>query len=150
MTLDLASLTPTRDESTLQLRHPLTDEILVVDGAPITITVFGEASPQYRKALHRISDRRLSSAKGRRSLQKSPKMEELDSEMIELLAEATKTWSDNFVFGTPLAFSRDNARLVYDKARWITDQVSDHMREMSNFLESSDKDSSQPSSSAGD
>jgi hypothetical protein len=116
----------------LALRNPVTDEpLLTEDGAQITIRLVGMDSGAYRRALHQIQNRKL----GRLTRGKSPSMELVERDELELLAACTVGWSGVVVDGAPLEFSAQNAVSLYERFRWIKEQVDAYIGDRENFFQ---------------
>jgi len=134
--LDLSSLDASvvsETGSIMELRHPSSGEVLQYDAVegqkPVTLTLAGEDSEAYRRATHKSQNRRF--AKGNIS---KIKAEELENDMVELHAACTLAWSGIVVDGQELNCTKANAMMLYRRFRWIADQVSDFIRDRSNFL----------------
>lgn len=130
---DLGVLDPSKlaDQGVvMEVRHPDTGAVLLDPDTdqPLTITLAGEDSARHRRAQHLISNRRL-----KQGISKI-KVEELEASQLELLAECTLAWSGIGLDGETLTCSRSNALRVYERTRWLADQVSDFIKDRSHFL----------------
>lgn len=127
--LDTLSL---RDTVELQLRHPVSDELLFADEEktkPVVIELFGTSSKEYRNAITAMQNRALKRGK------KQATAEVMKEEGIELLV-ACSAKALNFQYaGKPIA---DDAafRTLYGDAKfsWLKEQVDAGLGDVSNFL----------------
>jgi hypothetical protein len=112
----------------LQLTNPGTDVAL-----DITINVLGADSDPVVEVERELARKRGKAIeKARRLRVGSP--EELEADAIELLVAATIGWKNVELDGTPLTFTKDNARLLYRRFRWIREQVDQAIQDRRNFL----------------
>lgn len=119
---DLDNLKPKESEF-VDIKHPKTGT-----SVGLRIEVWGKTSAQYKKARHKLRNRRLNS--------KVPVSSQLiDAEAIELLAACTKGWEGQVrVKKKLLEYNPENAKLVYETYPTIKDQVDTFLGEESNFL----------------
>lgn len=116
--------------ATLTLRNPATGEDLCSDdGKPITITLLGSDSSEYRKRIRATANQRINSRKKRT-------VEQIEQESIDMLAAVTQGWSGIVVDGEKVSFSQDEAKKLYRRFSWITEQVDEFVSDRSNFLTS--------------
>lgn len=107
---------------------------ILFEGKPITITLFGIDSDQFRRA-----------ALFQRNRQKKDQMrgrldglaESEDSSLIESLAAATKGWSAMPRRGVNVEFSRENCKAAYRELHWLREQVGEFVGSRSNFTKGS-------------
>lgn len=127
----LSSAESAEQGAVMEVRHPETGEVLMSDGAPVTITLAGEDSSTYRRALHAAQNRRF----GRGNLAKI-KAEELHNDNLDMLAACTLAWSNIAYEGSDLPCSRHNALRLYkdDGFRWLVEQVDAFVKDRSHFL----------------
>lgn len=130
--LDLSSLDTQKGAGEgfrFELRHPKTNE-------PLTgwwIHVLGSDSESYQEQLREFRRRRADILK--RNLRASYTPEEAEAEGLELLASATRGWSDKLTLdGAPLQFSQDAAKKLYARFPWIKEQVDAAVADRANFL----------------
>lgn len=134
MTFDISSLSA-KDQTTVQLRHPVTDELLFADGdtkkKPVQITVYGPGSSTYRNAIAAMQNRQLKRNK------KAMTAEMLREEATELLVTCS-VGADNFDYkGTPLTTKQAWTDLYNDSAlAWVREQVEANQGDLANFLQS--------------
>lgn len=122
-----------KDTTELQLRHPVTEELLWADNEqtkPVAIALFGTSSKQYRNAITAMQNRQL-----RRGKQKVS-AETLKEESISLLVAC----SDRGVNLTYKKADLDNEeafRALYSDPAysWLKDQVDAALGDPSNFLD---------------
>lgn len=133
MSFDLSTLA-TKDTTVLHLRHPVSDELLYADEAkkkPVTITLFGSSSSQYRNAINAMQNRQL-----KRGSKKST-AEVMREEGTELLVACSDT-SSNLELRKGVPVDNDAAfRELYSdpKFGWLKDQVDEAVGSIANFLE---------------
>lgn len=132
---DLANLVPTSDTITVQLKHPVTDEVLKKDdGSAMTIEVFATHSKEYKTAIHEQTNKRIQRVqKNKRNLSFSA--EEIENAAVEVLAKTTKGWDLQFN-KKALKFSVTEAMDLYQKFPWIKDQVTEAQEDFTSFLKS--------------
>lgn len=128
--LDTLSL---KDTVSLQLRHPVSEELLFADEAktkPVEIELHGTSSKNYRSAITAMQNRSLKRGK------KQASAETMREESIELLV-ACSAKAKNFSYcGKPV--SDDEAfRTLYGDAKfsWLKEQVDAALGDNANFLQ---------------
>ena len=104
--MDFSNL-ETQAGSTMTIMHPVEEvPLLGSDGKPVTFSLLGIDSDEYRSAQRVITNKRLS-----RKNKFKITAEQLELETIEVLAACTVNWSDNFeVDGSTYTFSKENAQ----------------------------------------
>ena len=130
--MDLLSLIPTDDTIVVELKHPVTEDLLLKDdGKAMTITVYAPHSSTYKAAIHEQTNKRIQkAAKGK----KVPfTAEELENTTLELLAKTTKDWSIQLNGKSP-KYSVGEAMDLYAKLPWLKQQVMDAQEDFSAFL----------------
>jgi hypothetical protein len=113
----------------LQLRHPTTD-------APLPdafISLVGADSDKFQAQRRKQTNRRLENAARRSGVVKLSD-EEVQHDQIELLVAATIGWRGLELDGEKLAFSADNARMLYTRLPWVREQVDQFIGDRANFL----------------
>ena len=120
--MDLSNF-KTASGKTLTLTHPVTGEDL-----PITITVAGIESKEYKAAAFRYTDKRLQS-------NKKPKAEELDAAKVEILSASTLEWTDVEWEGKAFPCTKENAKFLYRNVPWIRHQVQAFQDDEANYFE---------------
>lgn len=132
--MDLATLALKGDvTSVLDVRHPVTGAPLLIDGAPVTITLCGMDSDRAKAARREQVDRRLADLSG-----KPVSAAELEQNALTMLAACTVDWSANMVFdGKPVPCGRAEAISLYEKLPWLREQVDRHVSSRANFLPAS-------------
>ncbi|CDH43851.1 hypothetical protein [Candidatus Contendibacter odensensis] len=99
------------------------------DGNPITLTVLGSDSAQYRKAQQKNLNRRLA----KRTVKVTA--EELEAEALDILASATVAWSGFFDgIGDPIPCTPGNALDLYKSYPSIREQADRFVSDRANFL----------------
>lgn len=120
----------------VQIYHPGTNEDL-----GITITILGKDSDEFQKVSRAQSKRRIQKmSKGGFRNMNTP-LEEIEADALDLLASCTKGWKqDNkptiTMDGKEVAFSRENAVMLYERFPWIKEQVDTAMGDRANFIRS--------------
>lgn len=116
--------------SNLHLRDPFTgEELFNDDESPMTITLLGKDSEQYRRTVRATANKNLK--KGR----VTATVEQFEQSGVELLASVTTGW--NLQFGVEMMeFTPTAAKKLYadQDYRWIYEQVDEFVSERSNFL----------------
>ena len=130
MAFNLSSLAA-KDSDNLQLRHPVTDELLFDDDKnPVEIVICGTASKQYRTAVTAMQNRNIKRGK------KTPSAEVMREEGIDLLV-ACSIKANNLVLpdGSPID-NPDAFRTLYSDPAfdWLKAQVDAGLGDVSNFL----------------
>jgi len=130
--MDLQSLIPTDDTIVVELKHPVTEELLTKDdGKPMTITVYAPHSSVYKSQMHEQTNKRIQKAsKGKKVTFTA---EELENTTLELLAKTTKDWSIQLNGKSP-KYSVGEAIDLYAKLPWLKQQVLEAQEDFSAFL----------------
>lgn len=116
--------------SVLQLRDPFTgEELFNDDNSPMTITLLGKDSEQYRRTSRMAANKNLK--RGRNA----PTVEKFEQDGVELLAAVTidwnLQWSEAKKEFSPAAVKELYADPDY---RWVYEQVDEFVAERANFL----------------
>jgi hypothetical protein len=122
-----------KDTYVLQLKDAITDELLFEDDkqeVPVTITLFGKSSKQYRNAVTAMQNRELR----RKAKKDTATAEQIQKESTDLLVACSATSTlelDGEVVDNKAAFEKlyQNTELS-----WIRDQVDAALGDDSNFL----------------
>lgn len=112
--------------ATLTLRHPITGDVF---DPPVTITVLGLESKKFRQ----VADRFMRSRPKKRDMAPA----EAQRFSCELLANLTTGW-EGLEWGDedqPLAFSFDNALMLYTERPWVRQQVDEFVGDAGNFYQ---------------
>lgn len=130
--MDLQSLIPTDDTIVVELKHPVTEDLLLKDdGKAMTITVYAPHSSTYKAAIHEQTNKRIQKASKGKKI--SFTAEELENTSLELLAKTTKDWSIQLNGKSP-KYSVGEAMDLYAKLPWLKQQVMDAQEDFSAFL----------------
>lgn len=118
-----------KDTTELQLRHPVTEDLLFDGEKPVGIELYGTASKQYRNAITAMQNRQL-----RRGKQKAS-AELLKEESISLLVACSARGINLEYDGKPLD-NEDAFRSLYSDPRfsWVKEQVDEALGDVSRFL----------------
>ena len=136
--MDLTKLAVDTDGTALELRHPVTGEVLYDDdGKAITITLLGMDSEPFKRAQRAIINKRLQQGQKAKVT-----AEDLEKEAVDTLVGCTVDWSGIVLDGKPVPFSKDAARALYTRSDlpFIREQVDSFIAERSNFMKASAKD----------
>lgn len=130
--MDLQSLIPTDDTIVVELKHPVTEDLLLKDdGKAMTITVYAPHSSTYKAAIHEQTNKRIQKASKGKKI--SFTAEELENTTLELLAKTTKDWSIQLNGKSP-KYSVGEAVDLYAKLPWLKQQVMEAQEDFSAFL----------------
>lgn len=136
---DLASfdLTSSGDAGVpVVIEHPVTGQPL-----GITIHVLSADYPRVREKQRELLRRRVKK-------QRFDDPEEIERNSLELLAEATTAWSGVTWQGQDLAFTKANARMLYERLPFLRRAIENAVGDLKRFLTvSSPSVSSTPSTS---
>lgn len=127
--LDTLSL---KDTTELQLRHPVSDELLFADKdqtKPVAIALFGTSSKQYRNAITAMQNRQLKRGK-------KPATADLLREESVTLLTACSDKAINLTYKGNAIDSDEAFRALYSDPAfsWLKDQVDAALGDVSNFL----------------
>lgn len=129
---DISKLSLKTTTTAVQLRHPVTDELLFADdekSKPVTISVYGTASKEYRNAVSAMQNRQIKRGK------KLASAEVIKEEGIELLVAVTDTSSNLEYNGKPVTTSAQFRDLYEDAAySWLREQVDAAVGDTASFL----------------
>lgn len=141
--LDLsASGLALKDTFDLTLKHPLTGDDLTVknkagEQEPVSITLYGTASKQYRNALQAMQQRALR----RNARKEKPSVEVMTEESITLLTACSAGAKNLSVdgadvgVGEPEDIAASFKKLYADpRFSWVKDQVDEALGDRGNFL----------------
>jgi hypothetical protein len=130
--MDLQSLIPTDDTIVVELKHPVTEDLLLKDdGKAMTITVYAPHSSIYKAAIHEQTNKRIQKASKGKKITFTA--EELENTSLELLAKTTKDWSIQLNGKSP-KYSVGEAMDLYAKLPWLKQQVLEAQEDYSTFL----------------
>jgi len=129
---DLFNMIPTDDTIVVELKHPVTEDLLLKDdGKAMTITVYAPHSSTYKAAIHEQTNKRIQKASKGKKI--SFTAEELENTTLELLAKTTKDWSIQLNGKSP-KYSVGEAVDLYAKLPWLKQQVMEAQEDFSAFL----------------
>lgn len=118
--MDLSNFAITTDTVTVEIKHPITDEVLYKDdGDAMTITAFLPHAKEYKAVIHAQANVRIQKAQKGKSIYTS---EDIEEATLDLLIKTIKDW-DIQLDGKEPKFSPDIAREVLDKFPWLRMQV---------------------------
>ena len=132
--MDLSNLMADVSGSVMTLRHPATDEVISDDkGKPMTITLVGTDSDQYRKEVKRRFSE-LQRNKGRKA--QSVDLGAAEQKAVELLTCCTVDC--HIVFdGKAVALADIGKIYAEPKLRWLREQAEAFVADRANFINSS-------------
>lgn len=121
----------------MTVAHPQTGEDLLDDkGTPVTITLLGKDSPEFKKVLRRNANKKIDymQSTGRKIV---VKVEDLEKDGLELAVAATKAWSGINVDGALLECVPENVESTYNRFPWLREQVESFINNRANYLKNS-------------
>lgn len=119
--------------ATMTLRHPVTDEDLADGkGKPVTITVLGTDSREFRRKLDEIN-------RNRQRKRGNPSLAESERSAAELLAAVTRGWTGVEWDGKVLECTTENAEMLYRERSWVRQQVDEFVADVGNFSQTTAK-----------
>ena len=132
--MDLSNLMADVSGSVMTLRHPATDEVISDDkGKPMTITLVGTDSDQYRKEVKRRFSE-LQRNKGRKA--QSVDLDDAEQKAVELLTCCTVDC--HIVFdGKAVALADIGKIYAEPKLRWLREHAEAFVADRANFINSS-------------
>ena len=119
-----------KDSVELELKHPVTDEILVDEkGNAVKAILWGTSSKAYRTAINALQNRQLKRGK------KQARPEELREEGVSLLTACTQRFENMSIDGQPLD-NEDAIAALYrdDRFLWVKTQVDEALGDISLFI----------------
>lgn len=111
----------------ITLRNPITGADL-----DITIGVYGRDSDVFKAINSQQNKARLERIR-RAGRVVSVDTDQMDEEVLDLLAKCSFRWSNVELDGKSLDFSTSNARTVYERFPWIREQVDQGIGDRANF-----------------
>jgi hypothetical protein len=131
--MDLSKLIPKEDTFTIEVKHPVTDDVLVKDdGKVMTITVYLPHSAQYKAVVHEQTQKRIHKmAKGKKGLSFTP--EEFEQMSLDLVTKTVKDWNIQ-IDGKSPKFSEAAARDLFVQLPWLKDQITDAQGDLEAYL----------------
>lgn len=133
MAFDLTSVSglALKDTAVLHLKHPVTDELLFDgDKKEVTVTLYGQASKQYRNAITAMQNREL-----RRKAKKDvATAEQIQDEATSLLVACSA--DSTLQLDGEAVNDKDMFKKLYTDSRfaWVREQVDAFLGETSRFL----------------
>jgi hypothetical protein len=118
------------DTAVMAVRNPDTGApLLTADGKPVTITLSGRDSAAYEKAEREAIDRRLAEA------------DKSDGALVaaEFMARCTVGWSGVVFDGKEVPCDFDHAVSLYNRLKWLRDQIDAFVASRRNFTKASSK-----------
>ena len=112
---------------------------LMNDGAPVTITVAGSDSPAYKNRQRELARTAAIDATGKSIAQAAAdKIVPPDSShgfAMEMLVACTLGWQGITWNGKALAFTPENARMLYNRHEWLRENVASVVLDRAHFLD---------------
>lgn len=120
------------DEGTVTIFDASGDNELLVEGQPVTITVYGQGSKQYVIAKHKLDNANtlMMTSLLQKKASNANRAEEATKNAAEFLASVTKMLNNLPIEGGALALYSN------PKLKYITDQVDKYLGEAANFMPS--------------
>jgi hypothetical protein len=131
--MSLRSIGKTKDTTTIALRAPdPKDKLLNEDGSPMTVTLYGPYSPQYRQAQRAMQREAVETGAASATMSE----DELDARVEALLIASIKEWAITL---DPedglLPLNEANARALFTEFPWLRDQLLIAQGTVANFLD---------------
>lgn len=127
--MDIDVLALSDEAFDLRITHPVSGEPLGTDENPVTISVYGSASDQYRDAVASLQ------LKSIRRGTKKPTPAETKADTVSLIVACTKGSKNLRYKGKDVVSASDFSALYSDpKFSWILEQVAGALNDPSNFL----------------
>ena len=121
----------------MEILHPATSAEM-----GMFLTVHGEDSEAYKRALGKIADRK---EKQQRKTGKSRiSHEDIQYGMLATSLECISSWRGVVEDGKPVEFNRPNLRRILTEYWWITEQVTAFINDRANFMPDSQTSSATP------
>lgn len=125
----------TKDNFELQLRHPVTEELLFADKdeqEPVIVGLFSPSSKEHRNAVNALQNKRM--RKGFREKDKI-NIEELRQDGINFLV-ACSDYTKNLSYDGKPVKTADDFRAMYSDVsiNWIREQVDAALGDVGNFM----------------
>jgi hypothetical protein len=120
------------DTTEMQLKHPVTDEVLYADKEetqPVTFTLYGSSSKQYRKAVDALM--RKAHQRGKREATPAERREDSRAFLVALSVKIDNMEYKGEPVNTPEAF---DALYSDDSLGWILEQVNAAIGSVEGFL----------------
>jgi len=125
---ELDSIAGSDQGAVLTLKHPAT-------GEPMDAWI-KSAGPDSKIAKQRQSVMRR---KLRQAGKQSIDFDEIEGMAMDSRVAKTLDWGNIELEGKPVAFSEDNARMLYTRFPWIAEQVDEHQADRSFFIAAASK-----------
>jgi len=119
-----------KDSVELELKHPVTDEVLAdKEGNTVKAVLWGTSSKAYRTAINALQNRQLKRGK------KQARPEELREDGVALLTACTQRFDNMSIDGKPLD-NEDAITALYrdDRFLWVKTQVDEALGDISLFI----------------
>lgn len=119
----------------LELLHPVSNAPLIDadTNTPVSITVIGIDSDNYKATADVLQNKRLAKLKNNKGFKIT--VSEMESDTIELLSSCITGWKNiAIVPGEALQFNTVNAKKLLLSVKWIKEQLQAFVEERSNFL----------------
>jgi len=128
--IDLSKFDLSPEGEEMVVTHPATGAQLIDEstGEPVTITLVGRDSDEFRTAQRKNIDKRAAMQKRMMSF------EEIEAEATDTLVACTKGWKHVGLDGEDLPFSAENARKLYTRYYWLREQVDVFVARRANFF----------------
>jgi hypothetical protein len=133
--MDISKIGKTKDTSEVTLYHPVNSEVLTNDDkSPMTITIYGPNSSQYKAINHAQQNRRLQKAQ-RTNGKMNLTAQEIESAALDLLVKCTSGWNITVNKECPDCVEV-KVKDIYVEFPWIRDQVDAALNDAQAFLAS--------------
>jgi hypothetical protein len=138
--MDLAKFDPAANAeqgATVHLRNPLTNEPLMLDGEPVTISVLGADGETFRSARASAQFALAATGLGTSEVARSTSnyRAAVEEQASNVLAAVTTGWERIKVDDEMWTFNEEAARHLYDRFEWIRQQVGDAVNDRRRFYQ---------------
>lgn len=123
--------------ATVHLRNPLTNEPLMLDGEPVTISVLGADSGAFRTAQDAARHALLTTGLAGNEITRGTAAyrEAVEEQASNVLAAVTTGWERIKVDGEMWTFNEEAARHLYDRFEWIRQQIDEAVNDRRRFYQ---------------
>jgi hypothetical protein len=132
--MDLSNLKPKVDTSTLELKHPVTGEVIADDsGKPFTVDVLLRHTKEYRDLGYEMADKRAARLAKAKKADTIEKTADTMSDIDDMIARSIKGYYliEN---GVAVEYSVANTKRLLEDYPWIREQVLEEQQAYETFM----------------